>query len=84
MKALGKRRDEVLARYAFILLDDFKARCWEATAVEGPLKNLSIRKLHSNLLQNSGKVAANFNQTSMREIFFQKFKSRKNQTLTRK
>lgn len=62
-------------RFAFVLVDDFKERVWGAEVFTGPLKGLSIRKLHTNLLQNQTKNAPNLGQKPMREIFFPRFKS---------
>ncbi len=65
----------VLARFAFILVDDFKQRVWGAEVVIGPLKGQSIRKMHANLLQNLGKDNSKIGQKEMRDIFFPKFRS---------
>ena len=68
-------RDRMLSRFAFVLVDDFKARAWGAEVVMGPLKGTSVRKLHANLLQSLGKDTTKMGQTEMREIFFPKFRS---------
>jgi hypothetical protein len=70
-----QERMQVLSTVGFVLMDDFKQRVWNAEVIMGPLKGLSIRKLHANLLQTLGKDAAKIGQKDMREIFFPKFRS---------
>jgi hypothetical protein len=65
----------LLKRYAFVLVDDFKKSIWEATVFLGPMKGMSLRKLHTNLMQSLGKPAPNVSQKPLREIFFPKFES---------
>lgn len=69
------QKDELLRRFAFVLVDDFKDRVWGAEVFLGPLKGVSIRKLHANLLQSLGKEAPKVGQKEMREIFFPRFRS---------
>lgn len=71
----GETPDDLGKRYAFVLLDDFKQNAWGAIAINRPLKGVSIRKLHANLIQMAGKESAKLAQKSMTEIFFPKFKS---------
>jgi hypothetical protein len=67
--------EQQLKKYAFVLTEDFKKRIWEAEVILGPMKGLSIRKLHANLLQSLDKSAPNMGQKPMQEIFFPKFRS---------
>lgn len=60
---------------AFILLDDFKEKIWGARSILGPLKGMSVSKLHANLVQTLGKERANLSQKPMKGIFFPRFKS---------
>lgn len=62
-------------RVVFVLLDDFKQNAWEARAILQPFEGTTLRKLHANLLQSTGKLGPNFGQTSMTGIFFPKFLS---------
>lgn len=68
-------QENVLSRYAFVGLDDFRQRVWSAEVMLGPLKGQSIRKLHANLLQSVGKLPPNFGQKEMQGIFFPRFRS---------
>ena len=55
--ASRNEREAFLSKVAFVVMDDFKQRVWDAEAIIGPMKGLSLRKLHANLLQNLGKDA---------------------------
>ncbi len=57
-------------RTVFVLLEDFKKNVWGARGINRPLLGVSLRKVHENLLQSTGKGAPNFGQTAMRNIFF--------------
>ncbi len=57
-------------RTVFVLLEDFKKNVWQARGMSGPFQGITLRKLHENLLQSTGKSASNFGQTTMRDIFF--------------
>lgn len=70
-----RTEEELGKRYAFVLLDDFKQNAWGATAINKPLRGMSLRKLHANLIQTASKDKAKLVQKSMVEIFFPKFKS---------
>jgi hypothetical protein len=78
VKQLGsvdREQQQALSLVAFVLMEDFKQRIWNAEVIMGPMKGLSLRKLHANLLQNMGKDAAKIGQKDMQEIFFPRFKS---------
>jgi hypothetical protein len=78
VKQLGsvdREQQQALSLVAFVLMDDFKQRIWNAEVIMGPMKGLSLRKLHANLLQNMGKDVAKIGQKDMREIFFPRFRS---------
>jgi hypothetical protein len=62
-------------RFAFVLVEDFKEKVWGAEVFAGSMKGVSLRKLHTNLLQTLGKTTPNIGQKPMREIFFPRFKS---------
>ena len=64
-----------LAKIAFIGLDDFTNRIWDAECLRGGLRGISIRKLHANLSQSIGKPAPNIRQKDLGAIFFPKHKS---------
>lgn len=77
LKRKDYARDESILskQHVFILLDDFKENAWGACVTSGPLKGMSLRKLHANLIQKAGKANAKLAQKTMTEIFFPKFKS---------
>jgi hypothetical protein len=62
-------------QYSFVRLDDFKNQVWEAKVLSGASVGLSIRKIHTNLMQSLGKMDANFVQNNLKEIFFSDYKS---------
>jgi hypothetical protein len=68
-------KERFLKRYAFILLDDFKLNVWNAKVLNSELNNLTIRKLHENLLQIPGKETPKLSQKVMCDLFFPKYKS---------
>ncbi len=68
-------RDRFLSKVAFVTLDDFKARVYEAETFRGKLKGISLRKLHANLLQSIGKQPPKIPQRDMRQLYFSRFKS---------
>lgn len=74
-KGRTHEHDEFLSRVAFVGLDDFKTRVWDAQCFMGKLKGLSIRKLHANLWQSMGKIPEKYRQNSGPEMFFLKHKS---------
>jgi hypothetical protein len=70
-----KQKPNLSDRLSFILLDDFKARVWDAQVLGGRYQGMSISKLHANLLQSLGKPAPKGGQKPLAEIFFPEFKS---------
>ena len=62
-------------QYCFVRLDDFKNHIWEAKVFIGSGIGLSIRKIHTNLMQTLGKTDASFGQNNLKEIFFSEYKS---------
>lgn len=62
-------------QYSFIRLDDFKSQVWEAKVFSGANVGLSIRKIHTNLMQSLGKTDATAMQNNLKEIFFSEYKS---------
>jgi len=71
----GEELNQFLASIAFVGLDDFKARIWEAQCICGTLRGHTISKLHANLIQSLGKSAPKSRQKELRELFFPRFKS---------
>lgn len=62
-------------QYCFIRLDDFKNQIWDARVFSGANAGISIRKIHSNLMQTLGKTDASFGQNDLKQIFFSEYKS---------
>lgn len=61
--------------FSFIRLDDFKSQAWEAKVFSGAHVGLSVRKIHTNLMQSLGKTDAIIGQNNLKEIFFSEYKS---------
>lgn len=62
-------------QYCFIRLDDFKNQVWEATIFSGANIGLTVRKLHTNLMQTLGNSNAINTQNNLKQIFFSEYKS---------
>ncbi len=62
-------------QFSFIRLDDFKNQVWDAKVFRGTNMGLSVRKIHTNLMQSLGKTDANIMQNNLKEIFFSNYKS---------
>lgn len=75
-KIISERASEFRAKsYSFIRLDDFKNHAWDAQVFNGANTGLSIRKVHTNLMQILGKTDAITGQNNLKEIFFSEYKS---------
>ena len=77
-------RDEILKKFAFVLVDDFKKRIWDAEIFLGPMKGVSVYKLHANLLQTLGKEAPKKGKRTCGKFSFQSSEVHRNHLLTRK
>ncbi len=66
---------EFLSKVAFVLTADFKQRVWGAEVFMGAMKGSSLRKLHANVIQKSGKLTPKAPQKDLKEIFFPKYRS---------
>tara|TARA_B110001454_G_scaffold219198_1_gene251694 strand:- start:277264 stop:278202 length:939 start_codon:yes stop_codon:yes gene_type:complete len=62
-------------QFSFIRLDDFKNQVWDAKVFRGANVGLSVRKIHTNLMQSLGKTDANIVQNNLKDIFFSDYKS---------
>ena len=62
-------------QFSFVRLDDFKNHAWQATVIRGANNGISIRKIHTNLMQSLGKTDAISVQNNLKEIFFSEHKS---------
>ncbi|GEM_PF-5337987 len=62
-------------KFQFIRLEEFKKEIWSTKVFSGSFANLSIRKVHENLMQSLGKMDATLGQRNLIDTFFGKYKS---------
>lgn len=62
-------------KFQFIRLEEFKKEIWSTKVFSGSFVNVSICKVHENLMQSLGKMDATLGQRNLLETFFGKYKS---------
>lgn len=62
-------------KFQFIRLEEFKKEIWNTKVFSGSFANLSIRKIHENLMQSLGKESAILGQRNLIDTFFGMYKS---------